>query len=179
MDALINFKIKGHLFECDPNEFNTKIKNVLSNILIHRMEYFMNNDVIDIRKIRCIICWQFELDNSWFLICEECCKTCINYSVLISIVKSHIYICHVTCDDYWDDLDSCSELIKRRERFYKNKYYHDKSSFLKYFVTCSFKLIHRFYHAVPILFLLSLHDQNSDCYTLNKDVIMCIFNFIY
>lgn len=59
------------------------------------------------------------------------------------------------------------------------KCYHDKNSLLKYFVGCSHKLVHRFYHTVPILLLLALRDPNANCNVLNVDIIMHIFRFIY
>lgn len=180
MDVLINFEEHGHLFCCASNEFNVTIKKVLSNILIHETEctYTLTNGH-GVRKIKCIICLQIVYDDGQFVICDECCRTCINQCTLISVTDADIFICRITSNDYWDDLDSCSELAAFREGFYKNKSYHNKRSLLKHFVDCSHKLIHRFYHSVSILFLLSLYDSNSHCNILNVDVVTYIFNFIY
>lgn len=206
MDELINFVEMRHLFKCAPDKFNITIKSILINMLINKMlctkphrerhmlfpgrfcvspeerkKQFKIQRNADNGKVRCIICRQFEVDNSEFVICNECCKVCINENVLIAI-GNIIFVCcktNIVWNNYWGDVDSNPLLGDIRDKLYNNENYNNKGSLLKYFVDNTHKLVHRFYHTVPILFLLSLCDLQSFSGKLNKDIIFFIFKFIY
>ena len=173
MDALISFKNGSHLFKCDPDDFTVVIKDTLTNILIRDMtrdgRFCVSNMI---KKVKCIICWQHEFDDSSFIICKECCKLCVNADIIIAM-NMHTYVCNKRNDGYWFDMSGNFGILRATE------HYHNKSELLKYFIDHSHGLIHRFYHTVPILFLLSLCDPNSDCNVLNRDVIFYIFGLIY
>lgn len=177
MDALINFEHNGRLFECDPDEFNITIKSVLTDILVHQFIPIIDRNC-QYRQLKCISCWQIVNDNSLFLICDQCCKACIGENKLIAIMSYDVFICYKTHHNYWREIGTQS-LNKNIKSFYKSDYYNDKSSWLKYFVNSSHKLINRFYHSVPILFLLALRDPKSDCSVLNRDIVFFTFKFIY
>lgn len=178
MGELINFETNGYLFRCCPDDFNIIMRDTLTNILIHRFVPTTGWSY-EHRPIKCIICWQFVIDNSRFLICEDCCETCIDENILIAIMYTNVLICYKSRYHYWCEIDAGSHINKRFKKLYENEYYNDHSSLLEYFTDCSYKLIDRFYHTTPILFLFALNDPNSDCNILNKDIVTYIFDFIY
>lgn len=166
MNELINFVDSGILFKCDPIEFNDKIRNVLTDIFVynparvrfdgiynHARERFENtHDPVyerfeEIYKLRCIICWQIVFDDSFFVICNDCCRTCINKNILISVSRN-VYVCHKLRNNYWGNIDEHVALRLIRKSVYDDDNYDDKCSLLKYFINSSHKLIHRFYHVV-------------------------------
>lgn len=173
MDILISFKNGSQLFKCDPSNFAVAIKDVLTNILIcDKMRDERFNGLNVIKKVKCIICWQYEFDDSQFVICNKCCKLCINENIIIALTRG-TYVCRKSDSNYWFGISDLNGTFRA------NMYYHDINSLLKYFINCSHKLVHRFYHTVPILLLSALRDPNANCNVLNVDIIMYIFRFIY
>lgn len=179
MDALVNFCNNGRFIDCGPNEFNNIIKHTLMRLLLKKLSgenqyqvFFdsINRDYSD-RILKCIICVRNMRDNSEFLVCNECCKICIDEDIIISILKDESRFEVVLCQfdgGYW--VDTYEHFLCDND--------NDKI-ILKMFIDNSHKLIHRFYHTVPITFLMSIFDPKSSCSILTWDIIIHIIKFIY
>ena len=176
MDVLFSFEHNGYLFKCAHDEFDIKIKDVLTDILIHKLRFTKDMQQYKdygMRPVKCIICQQCVFDDSWFVICNECCKLCIGEDILIAIIRD-IYICHRLNNGSWRNIDPFA-LESVWKKIYNSEHYNNKNSLVKYFIDCLHQLTHRFYHTAPTLLLLSLYDPQSGCSVLNKDIVFYMF----
>lgn len=187
MNTLIHFHHNNCLFKCDMHMFNCTIKNVLTNLFeydcddsplyvinesdLHVLDDYSYNDYVGI--VRCVICLQTisiitGRNISPFMICDICINTCIDMYNFIEIcvglpffgIRSYWVINN---NHYEMCLGSSTVLDERGTIFVNN----------------SHKLVYRFYHVAPIIFLMSISDNNSHCNELNLDVIIHILKFIY
>ena len=122
---------------------------------------------------KCIICAQVITPiinlklSSPFLICDECCYECIGDRNFIEFTKFDL-----TCK-------ICPHRFVCNYRMYNHYRYYVSSHFVNSLMNNSHKLMHRFYHTVPIIFLISRTDHNSYCCGLIMDVMIHILKFIY
>ena len=167
MNPLVSFYNNGWLFRCNKNEFDDNIKNVLTKLfsycIIDRAQIY----IFHLHNVKCIICLQLISTNintfifNPFLICDSCCNVCIGH---------HIFI------EFFVSRPSCS--IKSVWTNGKRPFYHGRGN-PQSFIDHSHKLIHRFYHVVPIMFIMAISDRNSHCHMLNGDIMMHMLQFIY
>ena len=164
-------------FKCEKNMFKYCIKDVFTDLFtlesldVNRLHIFELHNSIT----KCIVCLQLILTvnmknvDSSFLICDECCNSCIDQYIFIEFYASTIF---QQINSHWFRYDI-------RAHKYMN------AATIRYnigeatFINNSYKLIHRYYHTVPIIFLLSTLDINSCNNGLNLDIIVYILKFIY
>lgn len=177
MDQLVHFYHNQCLFKCDKNMFNDVIKYVLTKLFLHDENIVdkTHTYIFELQNgvTKCIICSQLILTinmkqvESSILICSECCNKCVNNHIFIELYLR--YYGEHGLRSYWFIFDNDAHryigasLIRNDTHFINN----------------SHKLIHRFYHIVPIIFLMSPLDVNSYCHDLNLDVMLHILKFIY
>lgn len=162
MDHLINFDMKGSLFECKMSDFDDTIKTVLTKIISikpnehHRSPFYNFED-----EVKCMMCLQWVRSQYLFAICNNCVRCC-TYGF-----RGPLFV---------------ERLATYGKRFYIGLVCDDVIlTFLNInnFINNSHKLFHRFYQIVPILFILSINDENSLTHVLNNDIIMYIIKIIY
>lgn len=203
MDYLTQFHNDKYLFKCEKNTFDYNIKSALTkifscNTIYETQMYIFNCDKI----VKCLICLQlipiedglliftkdkytssiltkngqFYVPSSKykytigmrliinyapFMICDECCNKCIDEHKFIAFYDIML---NYKIDTQWIEPHVIS------------KYRTEKHTI---FINNSHKLIHRFYHTGPILFIMSTSDHNSYSHEINLDIITHIFQFIY
>lgn len=177
MDFLVHFHNNKFLFKCDKSMFKLFIKSVLKNLVSNdpicdeTLSYIFETHN---STIKCLICLQvinnfdMELITKSFLICDNCCDVCINKRLFVwfSLHKLYrsVYSRVLKYDNHLRTHFDIGELD-----------FNDRHAL----INNSHKLVHRFYHVIPIMFLLSISDYNSHCNELNRDVITYIIKFIY
>ena len=172
MDILEYFCNNKCMFKCDPNKFNHIIKESLKRLLLwsHFVTKRDEHHIYHIDTVRCMICLQIcKFDthhNVHFAICEICCLKCTNKHVSIMMYDYSI--------GFWDSSDVLITTLSHDQR-YNFGYY----SVAHNVVDNSHVLVHRYYHVIPIMFILSISDRNSSCYALNHDIVMFILKLIY
>lgn len=192
MDILEHFYNNKCLFKCDQNCFDHEIKRTLETLLLNNQ--IISKNVVhlfdNVKITKCIICLQSVIDNGDYVICDNCCNTCINKKIKISIfgLQHGIfrvitrYICFNIGGCYGWHYSRCCNLIKyfpNIEQNHNNSKCNIQHIVSKLFINNSYKLIRRFFNTVSIIFLMSSNDVHSLCHMLNPDVIMYILKFIY
>lgn len=173
MDILTHYHHNKCLFKCDKILFANNIKNVLTKLFSHDDVNYDLSYIFTMcdRYIKCTTCLQIictvnmSLTNP-FLICDNCVHACIGEHVYVELYDSGPF---GKIFSYWF-------------KYENNGYAFTGMRYATYKYTLidnSHKLIHRFYHDVEIILLLSISDINSYCNVLNFDVIIHILRFIY
>lgn len=171
------------LFKCDAHEFDKMIKYTMNKLIV--VDTFYNIrfcGAYDTHKHTiCSICLQEMNHVNCLAICCICCNICINKKVIIDfgtvgLLTNMFYYDNghnkyqmICIDDYGNHFDihsRCNPILI-------------KMTILNKFFNNSPKLKYRFYHVVPIMFILSLSDPTSECYVLNHDIMIYILKFIY
>lgn len=182
MDSLIRFRYNKCLFKCDPHMFNNNMKNVLTKLFSKGKVDSSNFHIFHNYHgtIRCIICLQMIstvnmiMVGSPFMICSKCCYVC---NAEFDIIRFYALSVPGYIGSTWIIYDK--RIHKYVARYEPNCNELVLQSNIKNFICHSHKLIHRFFHTTPIIFLLSITDINSHCNQLNLDVMIHIFKFIY
>ena len=171
MDIFEYFCNNNCLFKCRPNQFNGTIKKTLEQLLLcDHLITKHGHHIYNINIVKCIICLQIcnltiDHRNVKFVICAECCSKCTNMHV-------SIIICRFT--GCWNTQDKLIITLYRHTRYNVNYY-----NIARTLINNSHALVHRYYHYVPIMFMLSILDHNSSCFVLNYDVVMYTLKLIY
>ena len=182
MDPLTHFYNNGCLFKCDALMFNDTIKSVLTNLLTYQkidFEYSYMFKLHDV-AIKCIICTQIVPINnmkslgSSFLICKNCCNECTNKRTIMTLY-TRIFMGHFCLN--WDVYDNYVYLFVKKD--VRPVYLIDTDEIKTGMINNSHKLRHRYYHTIPIMFIMSISDNNSHCNELNLDAVKYILSFIY
>ena len=172
MDIFEYFCNNKCLFKCDPNDFNHSIKELLKRLLLWPYLETKRNDyhIYHIDTLRCMVCLQICESNTYrgvkFTICRICCMKCTEIHFSIIMYDHSIGI--------WDARYSLITTLDCDPR--SNFGYHSVAYKL---INNSHALVHRYYHYVPIMFMLSILDHNSSCFVLNYDVVMYTLKLIY
>ena len=172
MDIFEYFCNNKCMFKCNPNKFNHNIKTSLEQLLLRDYAILNYNEyhIYRIDTVKCMVCLQIcklnTIHNVKFVICALCCEKCTNIHVSIMMYNNFIGI--------WSNRDV---LMTKLYRYAQHNFnYYDIAHEL---INNSHILKHRYYHVVPIIFILSISDHNSSCYALNHDIVIFILKIIY
>lgn len=171
------------LFKCDAHDFDDVIKNTMRKLIFFARvgkKYHEFNTHYQYSYTYCAICLQYLELCSRLAICPNCCNVCINKKIIIDFGANEIYpVVHyvnkndeyrmILIDDYGDHFIE----FERQDK------HIIKYSVLTKFIDNSHKLEYKFYHVVPLVFILSLSDPTSECHILNNDIMFYILKFIY
>lgn len=178
MNLLAHFYRNKCLSKCNKQSFYYEIDSMLGELFGFDMA---DDSQLYMFKLhgdaKCITCLQtIDIVNMKFiespmLICDKCCNRCIGIPAFFEFNVTeniHLLISRLIIYD-----DSESKYIQ-----------HNKGSTIfcinsQKLRNNSHKLIHRFYHTIPIILLMSISDYKSHCYGLNLDIICYILTFIY